>query len=211
MKTKLLYSLLLLILIINSHLLGKVQLSKIYISNTGQLEKMKITVNSFNIYLNHKGQVQDFAIETNGNIEYDYRIQDNNLEKINNDELNYRFENVTVKNGDSTNGNIKYVIKERLYSLAGELIEYFPLYPDRIRKIGDLEFKYYLTGKGMELIKYIDNIYFDYRYPDNRIENIGNASFIYFYNHNDKIRQIMGCISETDNIIIYIPSDLNLY
>ena len=125
--------------------------------------------------------------------------------------MKYRFESVRVKQIDSTGEKINYIIKERLYVIAGEKIEYVPLYPDRVKNIGDLEFQYYTTGLGLELIKYIGDIYFYYRYPDYRLENIGDAYFEYYFQHQEKIKQITGSIKDENEILIHISSELSFY
>lgn len=214
MKLKILGSSLLIfimILLSNLHLYGDVKLSKIYLSNKGQLEQVVISINSFKLFFNNKGQIQKIVTESNGNLEYDYRVQDDKLEKLNYDKLEYRFEKVRVIQIDSTGEKISYVVKERLYYIGGEKIEYMPLYPDRIKNIGNLEFQYYRTGLGLELIKYIDDIYFYYRYPDYRVENIGNATFEYFLHHQYKIKRINGTIDDKNKVLIHIQSELDFY
>lgn len=208
---KLSLAIIIFILLNSLQLFGEAKLSKIYISNKGQLKQIIISVNSFKLYFNNKGQIQKIATESVGNLEYNYRVQDDKLEKLNYDELEYRFEKVRVKQIDSTGEKISYIVKERLYYIGSERIKYMPLYPDRIKSIGNLEFQYYTTGLGLELIKYIDDIYFYYRYPDYRIENIGNASFEYFLHHNEKIKNISGKIDNNNKVLIHISSELDFY
>jgi hypothetical protein len=155
MKLKILGSSLLIfimILLSNLHLYGDVKLSKIYFSNKGQLEQVVISINSFKLFFNNKGQIQKIVTESNGNLEYDYRVQDDKLEKLNYDELEYRFEKVRVIQIDSTGEKISYVVKERLYYIGDEKIEYMPLYPDRIKNIGNLKIKLFLK-KDLNIIK----------------------------------------------------------
>ncbi|MEA1987001.1 MAG: hypothetical protein U9N76_05885 [Candidatus Marinimicrobia bacterium] len=204
---------LILIAISFSQLFGEVKLSKIYVSNKGQLEQVIISVNSYKIFLSNKGQMQKIVTEANNNLEYKYRVQDDKLEKVNYDELDYRFEKVVVKADpeDTTEAEIQYEVKERLYLIGGENIVYMPFALDRIESIGDLKFQYYHTGNGYQMITHIGDVVFQYRYPDYRLEYIGDASFEYYLLHNEKIKSVDGSVNYNDDIPIQIPTNLNFY
>lgn len=172
-----------------------IQLKRLSLRPTGQIETIHLQVEDIELQIDVFGHIRQIALATTDPVRLEQRISGNHrLERVNDMLIQYR-----------------YIADGELHSIGDLRVVFDPLYPDLLESIGDMEFEYNFIGDKPSHIKRMGSLEFTYRFPDYRIEELGGARFHYSLLYNERLERIEGSIDYGREVEIYMNTGLPAY
>ncbi len=170
-------------------------LKRVNMTLKGQLQSLCFQAGNVEMVIDPYGHILGLYLSTTEDFNLEQRISGNNrIETINGQSLDYRY----LENGD-------------LRSIGNINVVFDPFYPDILESVGRWKFSYYFIGDKPSKIHKAASIEFIYRFPDDRVEEIGGASFEYSLMYDEWLSGMQGRITYDSDVEIHVDTRLPGY